>query len=119
MAPAAQELFRGHPESLRIYEAIVAAIAVIGPAETRVSKSQIAFRRRKGFAFVWRPGQYVKSEVPAVVSFSLPKQLHDARIKEAVRPSPGVWMHHVELRNVSEVDDQLRAWLASAYENAA
>jgi hypothetical protein len=36
-----------------------AAIAALGPAEMRVSKSQIAFRRRKTFAWAWVPGRYL------------------------------------------------------------
>jgi hypothetical protein len=36
----------------------------IGDASVHVTKSQIAFRRRKAFAYVWRPGQYVNGTVP-------------------------------------------------------
>lgn len=101
-----------------MYEAVAAAIADVGPAEVTVGKSQIAFRRRRGFAFVWRPGQYVTSDVPAVVSFRLAERLQSARVKEVTHPSKNVWMHHVELRGPDEVDGELRGWLAAAYENA-
>jgi hypothetical protein len=40
------------------------------------------------------------------------------RFKEIAHPAPRVWMHHLELRDVSEVDDQVSGWLANAYEAA-
>ena len=48
------------------------AVRALGPVEVRVSRSQVAFRRRRGFAYVWRPGRYVRSAVPAVLSVVLP-----------------------------------------------
>ena len=33
--------------------------------------------------------------------------------------APKVWMHHLELRDRSQVDAEVRGWLAVAYENAA
>ena len=62
------------------------AVAAIGEAAVQVTKSQIVFRRRKGFAYVWRPGQYVKSEVPAVLSIALPRELTSDRFKSVVHP---------------------------------
>jgi hypothetical protein len=35
-----------------------------------------------------------------------------------VHPSPNVWMHHLELHEPSEIDDQVRGWLEEAYANA-
>jgi hypothetical protein len=84
----------------------------------RVTTSQIAFRRRRGFAYVWRPGQYVASEVPAVLSIALPREVSSDRFKSVAHPSPHVWMHHLELSDSSQIDDEVRSWLAEAYENA-
>ena len=83
-------------------------MAAIGEAEVRVTRSQLAFRRRKGFAYVWRPGQYVKNEVPAVLSIALPRKVASDRFKEVVHPSAEVWMHHLE-RDPAQVDDEVRA----------
>ena len=113
-----EQFFTGSPIGLALYTAVADAISAIGPAEVRVTKSQVAFRRRKGFAFVWRPDQYVRTDVPAVLSFGLPRELHSPRIKEVVHPAPGVWMHHIELRDRNQVDPEVRGWLAAAYENA-
>ena len=87
-------------------------------SDVRVTKSQVAFRRGRGFAYVWRPGQYVNSEVPAVLSIALPREISSDRIKSVAHPSSKVWMHHIELSEVSQIDDEVCAWLAEAYENA-
>jgi hypothetical protein len=113
-----RSLFEGVPDGLALYLAVADVVAAVGEAEVRVTKSQIAFRRRKGFAYLWRPGQYVKSEVPAVLSIALPRQLASDRFKEVAHPSAGVWMHHLELSDPAEIDDEVRAWLTQAYEDA-
>ena len=114
-----ESVFDGCPAGLTLYHAVEDAVATIGKADVRVTKSQIAFRRRKGFAYVWRPRQYVKSEVVAVLSIALPHEVTSDRIKSVAHPSNKVWMHHIELRAVTQIDDEVRAWLAEAYENAS
>jgi Domain of unknown function (DUF5655) len=116
--PTPESLFAGSPDGLALYRAVADPVAELGEAETRVTKSQIAFRRRKGFAYVWRPRQYVKSEVPAVLSIALPHRLASDRLKEVAHPTAKVWMHHLELGDAAEVDDEVRVWLTEAYEHA-
>ena len=113
-----EELFDGYPDGLAICRRIQKVLSDLGDVSVAVSKSQVAFRRRKAFAFVWRPAQYVSSDVPAVLSLALPYEIGSDRFKEIAHPAPTVWMHHLELRDVSEVDDQVRGWLVNAYENA-
>lgn len=112
------DLFAGFPESLAIYRVVADAVAGIGEATVAVSKSQVAFKRRRGFAYVWRPGQYVGSDVPAVLSVALSHQVESDRWKEVVHPSPRTWMHHLELRAAAEVDDEVRGWLREAYDES-
>lgn len=90
----------------------------IGEATVKVTKSQVTFGRRRGFAYVWRPGQYVNSDVPAVLSIALPRELRSERFKEVAHPSAKVWMHHIELHEPTEVDDQIVEWLTEAYASA-
>lgn len=110
--------FEGSPNGYQIYSAVADFIRSLGPVHQQVSKSQIAFRRRRGFAYLWRPGRYVKSEVPAVLSIAVPSPLTSPRFKEVVSPSPNVWMHHLELGSPKEVDEQVHQWLAEAYRSA-
>jgi len=112
------DLFDGHPDALTLYREVSDAVATIGEADVQVTKSQIAFRRRRGFAYVWRPGQYVKSDVPAVLSIALSHEVCSHRIKSVAHPSANVWMHHIELYTATQIDDEVRGWLAEAYEDA-
>ena len=113
------DLFDGHPDGLELYREVRDAVATIGEADVRVTRSQIAFRRRRGFAYVWRPGQYVRSEVPAVLTIALSHEVRSHRIKSVAHPSADVWMHHIELHEATQIDDEIRGWLAEAYEDAA
>jgi len=110
-----EDLFAGHPDGLAVLSAVAAAVSGLDGVSVRTTKSQVAFRRRHGFAFVWRPGQYVASDVPAVVSVALPRELASPRWKEVVHPSPRVWMHHLEVRDPVEVDDEVAEWLREAW----
>jgi hypothetical protein len=96
-----------------------AEVVSLGGAEERASKSQVSFRRRRGFLFLWVPEQYVTSEVPVVVSFALATPIRSPRLKEVVQTPGGTWMHHLEVRRVADVDAEVRGWIARAYEEAA
>ena len=68
---------------------------------------------------MWWPARYLKSDVPAVLSIALPRRLeHSRRFKEVVNPAPGVWMHHLELRSIADLDDEVAGWLGEAREEA-
>lgn len=114
-----EELFSGHPLGYQLYQAAADAIEKIAEVEQRATKSQVAFRARRGFAFVWRPGQYVNSDVPAVLSIALPRKLQSPRIKSVVQVSNRVWMHHLELSAPDEIDDEVAAWLTEAFDAAS
>ncbi len=116
--PTPQSFFGGFPDGLALFDAVRAAVETIGAFDLRVTTSQIAFRRGRGFAYVWRPGQYVHSEVPAVLSIVLPREVSSHRFKSVARPSTTVWMHHLELFRTSQIDDEVRNWLTEAYAHA-
>ena len=108
------------PEALAIYRAVQAAVARIGQAETRVSKSQVGFYRRHPFAAVWSPGKYLAGDrPPLVLSLFLKRRDASARWKEVVQPAKGRFTHHVELRSSRDVDDFVRARLKEAWDGAA
>jgi hypothetical protein len=119
-APATPaEFFAGHPEGWDLYAAARAAVDACGPCEVRVSTSQIAFRRRRGFAYVWRPGRWLAHpQADVVLSIALPRRLESPRFKQVAHPSPAVWMHHLELASPEDVDGEVRGWLAAAYDCA-
>ena len=114
-----EEFFAGSAVGLTLYRRVAQAVDGLGEAEVRVTKSQIAFTSRRGFAYVWRPDRYLTTAVPAVLSIALPRPVSSARVKSVVHPSPGVWMHHIELNEVADVDDAVISWLGEARENAS
>ena len=114
------DFFAGWEESAWIFETLRSAIRDLGPAEIRVTKSQIAFRRRKAFAWAWIPGRYLRGEhAPLVLTLSFRRKDPSPRWKEIVEPSPGRFTHHLELNSPADIDDDVRAWLWEAWADAA
>ena len=113
-----EDLFREHPETLAVWHRVERLVGSLRGTEVRTSRSQVALRRRRAFAFVWRPGQYVRSDVPAVLSIALDRELDSARFKEVAHPGPRTWMNHLEVRDPSEVDDEVAGWLREAWARA-
>lgn len=84
-----------------------------------MTKSQIAFRRRRGFAYLWAPGMWLAHpDAPSVLSLALPDRIRSRRFKQVVHPSPGVWMHHLELHAAADIDDEVVSFLRRAYDAA-
>ena len=117
---ALDEFFVGHEASRQLFEALRDAIDAIGPAELRVTKSQIAFRRRVAFAWAWLPARYLRGRVaPLVLTLSFRHRDASPRWKEIVEPAPGRFTHHLELYAVTDIDDEVRDWLRNAWVAAA
>jgi hypothetical protein len=114
------EFFSGREESRRIFDVLHATIDTLGPAEIRVTKSQVAFRRGKAFAWAWVPGMYLHGgQAPLVLTLSFAKPNTSPRWKEVVNPAPGRFTHHLELHSGSEINGEVRSWLQEAWEAAA
>ncbi|HSK90808.1 MAG TPA: DUF5655 domain-containing protein [Euzebyales bacterium] len=96
-----------------------AVLGSFGAVEVRTTKSQIAFRRRRGFAYVWLPPRYLRApQAEVVLSIALDHALPSPRFKEIAHPARGVWQHHLQIGDVAEVDDEVREWLRAAYDRA-
>ena len=110
------EYFAGQPDSRRIFDALHSAVDALGPAQIRVTKSQVAFRRRRAFAWAWMPGVYLRGRhAPLVLTLSLRRRDPSPRWKEIVEPAPGRFTHHLELRSTADIDDEVRSWLQEAW----
>lgn len=111
--------FAGQPLARQIFEAVRAAVDAAGPAQLRVSKSQVAFWRRRPFAAAWRPGQYLRGPTaPLVLTLLLRRRIDSPRWKAVVEPVAGRFTHHLELFDPAGVDGEVRAWLRAAFEDA-
>jgi len=113
------EYFAGHGESRHLFDALHARIATLDLVEMKVTKSQVAFRRRKAFAWAWIPGKYLRGQTaPLVLSVALHRRDSSPRWKEIVEPRPGSFTHHLELYSDPEIDEQVQAWLLEAWQGA-
>ena len=102
--------------SQHLFEVVRDTINTIDNIEIQVTKSQIAFRRRKAFAWVWMPGKYLRSPcAPLVLTLALRRRDSSPRWKEIVEPSPGRFTHHLELYALADIDDEVRNWLREAW----
>jgi transposase InsO family protein len=114
-----EDYLDGHAIARSVYERVRRRLSELGPFETRTSKSQIAFRRRRGFAYLWLPGQYLRGpHADVVLSIALDRHDPSPRFKEVVQPTPGRWMHHLELGSADQVDAEVVEWLEEAASQA-
>lgn len=114
------DFFAGQEESRLIFESLRSALGDIGKTEFRVTKSQVAFRRHRAFAWAWVPSKYLRGKhAPLVLTISLWRRDSSPRWKEIVKPTPGRFTHHLELNSPSDIDDEVRMWLQEAWADAA
>ncbi len=102
------------------YRAVVDALDCCESVEVGVTRSQVVFQRRVGFAWLWLPGRWLDMpDVEVVLSIGLRERIESRRFKEIVEPARGRWMHHLELPDLATIDDEVRGWLRRAWESAA
>jgi hypothetical protein len=103
----------------QLFDALQVLVASIGPATVRATKSQVAFSRRRVFAWVWMPGQYLRHPAaPLVLTVALPARDASPRWKQVVEPAKGRFVHHLELWNSADLDGAVADWLRQAWEAA-
>ncbi len=113
------DFFAEQEESRLIFDAVRAAVDAVGQSEIRVTKSQVAFRRRRAFAWAWMPGQYRRGRhAPLVLTVALRRKDASPRWKEIVEPRPGRFTHHLELGSAADIDDEVGGWLREAWLDA-
>ncbi|MGY1633481.1 DUF5655 domain-containing protein [Geodermatophilus sp. SYSU D01186] len=109
-----QEFFAASATGRAVFERVTAVLRGTG-AQVRVTPSQVAFRRARGFAWLWLPGRYLaRPGAEVVLSLALGRADPSPRWKEVVHPSRSHWVHHLELRDAAEVDDEVAGWLREA-----
>ena len=114
------EYFKGKYESRKLFDSLRSVIETLDGVEMRVTKSQVAFYRRRAFAWAWMPGKYLRGKVaPLVLTLALPFKDTSPRWKEIVEPRPGRFTHHLELHSTSDMDDEVCEWVRIAWMEAA
>lgn len=112
--------FRDRMDALPMYEKLESLIlAEIPDVKIKVSKTQISFSKKRGFALVsFNPCRKAKErpEVWMTVTFGLGCQKVSPRIDVATEPYPNRWTHHVMVGCVEEIDVELIDWMKEAAE---
>jgi hypothetical protein len=117
--PAVEDFFTGYPTGRAVFDRVRSVLEAAGGCEVRVSRSQVAFRRRRGFAYLWLPGQYLaRPATEVVLTVALGRHDPSPRWKDVVHPARAHWMHHLEVHGPADVDDEVAGWLREAAERA-
>ena len=110
--------FNKHMDALPLYQRLEALILEqIPDVRIKVSKTQIGFFNKRGFAFVsFNPCRRAKErpETWMTVTFGLAFRVDDPRIDVATEPYPNRWTHHVTVSRAEDVDGQLLGWIREA-----
>ena len=106
--------FAGKPEEAALYAVFRSRLlAEVGEVRIKVSKTQITFAGKYGFAFVSHPRR--QKDRGILVSFGLSHRQESDRISCASEPYPDRWTHHLLLQNTDEIDSELMGWLQEAH----
>ena len=110
--------FNEHMDALPLYQRLKTLILEqIPDVRIKVSKTQIGFFNKRGFAFVsFNPCRRAKDrpETWMTVTFGLAFRVDDPRIDVATEPYPNRWTHHVTVSRVEDMDGQLLGWIREA-----
>ena len=113
------DYFNHRDNSKALFEILLPIIKDTGNSEMSISKSQIAFHRKKAFAWVWIPGKYLRGKTaPLVLTIALPYRDPSHRWKEVVEQETGHFIHHLELFTNADIDSEASDWLRTAWEQA-
>ena len=112
------QFFDAHPDAFPLYDKFEKCVTEHVPeARIKVQKTQISFYNRHMFACVSFARVRKKKDCPdsyIVVTFGLDHRAVSPRIDIATEPYPNRWTHHVLISELSEIDDELIAWVEEA-----
>ena len=112
------QFFDAHPDAFPLYDKFEKRVTEHVPeVRIKVQKTQISFYNRHMFACVSFARVRKKKDCPdsyIVVTFGLDHRAVSPRIDIATEPYPNRWTHHVLISELSEIDDELMAWVEEA-----
>ena len=112
------QFFDARPDAFPLYDKFEKCVMEHVPeARIKVQKTQISFYNRHMFACVSFARVRKKKDCPdsyIVVTFGLDHRAVSPRIDIATEPYPNRWTHHVLISELSEIDDELMAWVEEA-----
>jgi Domain of unknown function (DUF5655) len=101
--------FEGREALRPVFDAFVAAARENGPMTINATKSRITLQAEMRFAAVETRRARLKAHVV------LGRPIESPRFTKVEHLPPAYYVHHFELAQVEDVDDEVRAWLTEAY----
>ncbi len=115
-----ERFFAPYPHGLPLLARLRAILESFGPVEVNATKTQVSFRARRRFAWLWVPQMALKRGPPDVfLAFDLARRVTSPRIKESVEVRPGHWVHHMRIGSVDDLDGEVQGWLRQSFEDAS
>ena len=114
--------FDGKPRELALFEELFGLMEQAFPeASVKVQKTQISFYGRHLFAAASLPLRRRRDwpKECLLVTFGLGYCKSSPRIAVATEPYPGRWTTHFVISRLSDLDEELFAWVRQAYAFAA
>ena len=106
----ADALYAGAKAGLRpLHDALIGEIRALGAVDIAPKKGYLSLRRRKQFAMI-QPSTTSRIDLGLI----LPATPATGRLASAARFNP-LFTHRVRITAVTDLDDELRGWLATAY----
>ena len=103
-------LYAGAKAGLRpLHDALLGEIRALGAFDVAPKKGYLSLRRRKQFAMV-QPSTDSRIDLGLI----LPATPATGRLESAARFNP-LFTHRVRITAATDLDDELRGWLATAY----
>ena len=99
--------FVGRPRSRALYDSVLQVLEADGPVTVSVSKTRIELMTRARFAGVRVRRDWIW------LSFWLKRQVESPRF-DRVDSYGHDWVYQIRLRDESQLDDELHAWLREA-----
>ena len=107
----AGDLYAGAKAELRpLHDALLGEIRALGAFDIAPKKGYLSLRRRKQFAMV-QPSTASRIDLGLILPASTPAT---GRLEAAAKFNP-LFTHRVRITAATDLDDQLRGWLATAY----
>ena len=112
--------FNQHRTALPLYAVFAGKVVTQFPdSKIKVQKTQITFSNRHVYACVSFLRVKKKAELPDnyfVLTLGLPYPLESGRVAVKTEPYPGRWTTHIVISKLSDLDEELFAWVEQAYE---
>ena len=106
----ADALYAGAKAGLRpLHDALLGEIRALGAFDIAPKKGYLSLRRRKQFAMI-QPSTTSRIDLGLI----LPATPATGRLESAARFNP-LFTHRVRITGATDLDDELRGWLATAY----